>query len=78
MHAFDSRYPEVQVPANLFFRVTRNENTPIFSSGSYQFEIDETVMLGNSIGQVFATDRDVLVCFYLNKANLFLYETREP
>ena len=42
-------------------RVGRNENPPVFSENAYTFRIDETVGKFTRVGQVFASDNDVLV-----------------
>ncbi|KAH3862832.1 hypothetical protein DPMN_025807 [Dreissena polymorpha] len=59
--AYDSRYPERQVLATVVVNVDRNQFGPVFSNaGNYLLNIDETTGVYTSIGQVTATDRDVL------------------
>ena len=58
---FDTRYPDNIATAMVRMRVDRNANSPAFSQLSYEFEIDETTGRFTRVGQVQATDRDVLV-----------------
>ena len=61
MRAYDIRYPERPTQMTVMVSVQRNLNAPRFSATSYEFPIDEMVSPYTSIGQVFASDADVLV-----------------
>ena len=58
---YDSRYVANTGTVTVNMRVGRNENPPVFSENAYTFRIDETVGKFTRVGQVFASDNDVLV-----------------
>ena len=58
---YDTRYPDNMGTATVSMRVERNAYSPVFGQISYEFEIDETTGMFTRVGQVEATDRDVLV-----------------
>ncbi|WAQ95973.1 FAT4-like protein, partial [Mya arenaria] len=68
VHAYDTRYPMRRTPVTVQINVTRNLNGPQFSSGSYQFPIDETIALFTSIGRVEATDLDIMIVRFVQKS----------
>ena len=57
--AYDSAYPRRTAQTTVLFFVQRNPNDPQFQPNSnYAFIISETAVLGESVGNVTATDRD--------------------
>ncbi|XP_070196566.1 cadherin EGF LAG seven-pass G-type receptor 3-like [Littorina saxatilis] len=57
--AYDSARPKRTVSTTVVVRISRNPNVPVFQPrANYNFTISETATLGNSVGNISATDND--------------------
>lgn len=55
---YDSKVPAQVASANVMIVITRNAHAPVFSQSSYQVQVSDSTMLGQTVLVVNATDAD--------------------